>query len=267
MAIFKIRGELLYGFASKKTYADEKYEKITVSSKLRDRIGALRKKGFKCEGYREYDPIGEEIIDCWDVVPYDAQEDPEIPKRYPGYYYWVWHNGAFFEVIGETERYVLVWVQEGNYLQADALGIDRKKVEGVYYEGAEVERWWLHKSEIKQIDEFGRGKYVYLWLDYYRGVYPVEDRFDEKMIVRGRMIYSDWYYEDIKKAIEVGIFPWPNNKYKAYVVRGHADVWKEDEWMVFEATFDINIMKKVREETRGKFDFYLYGEEEVPYRL
>jgi len=267
MAIFKIRGELLYGFASKKTYADEKYEKITVSSKLRDRIGALRKKGFKCEGYREYDPIGEEIIDCWDVVPYEAQEDPELPKKYPGEYYWVWHNGAFFKVLGETERYVLVEVQEGNYLQADALGIDRKKVEGVYYEGAEVERWWLHKSEIKMPDELGKGRYGYLDAGYYRvGVYEVVDRTESKIRVRGMRVYSNWEYERLVDRIKRGAFPW-SFEYTKWNIGIEPEVWIEDEIMYYEAWLDVELLKRIRKETNGLFDFYLYGEEEVPYRL
>ncbi|NPA75291.1 MAG: hypothetical protein GXO25_04330, partial [Euryarchaeota archaeon] len=123
MGIYKISNEFFYGYASKKRYADVRPYEIVVSSKIWDRVDMLRGKGFKCEGYREYDPEGDEIIDCWKIIPYDEYEEIDIPRNYPGYYYWVWYNGAFFKVLGETEKYVLVDVDGWNFEQADALGI------------------------------------------------------------------------------------------------------------------------------------------------
>ena len=264
MAIWEYKGEYFYGPKYK-----EKYESRDGTIGLRTYIKEKAKRfGLEAESPYERDPDGE-IVPYWWIkwnVPLKEVGSLSLPKNYPGDYYWIWYNGAFFKVLGETEKYVLVEVQEGNYRQADALGIAREKVDGVYYDGAEVERWWIKKSEIKMPDELGKGRYVYLKAGYYRdGVYEIVEKEGNKIRVRGKEVNRDYEYERLMDRIKRKAFPW-SYKYKKWN-EGNPKVWIDGEWVYYEATFDIEKMKKIRREMDGVFDFYLYGEEEVPYRL
>ena len=279
MAILKVRGEYLYGHVWE--------ERIGVNSRVYERVERLKKKGFKCsERKSEKDPEGNLMIECYLLLPPEEQEDPELPKKYPGKYYWVWYNGAFFEVYGETEKYIRVEVGEWRYDQADALGIERKKVEAERFESQDVPYWWFRKSEVKMPDEFGKGKYIYLDLGWYRpGVYEVVRRKGKYIRVRGRWLYGDVRktYLEIKKKIEENAFPEPRSSCCAE--EGILDMWNEiddiadpEVWMptdnevLYEVTFDLEKLRKYRMKREEEYqipylDFYLYGEEEVPYRL
>ncbi len=281
MAILKVRREYLYGYV----WEDE----IGVGSRIYERVKRLKEKGFKCRKREsEKDPEGNPIIDCHLVLPLEEQEDPELPKKYPGKYYWVWYNGAFFEVVGETEKYILVEVGEWRYDQADALGIERKKVESQRFESQDVPYWWFRKSDVKMPEEFGKGKYIYMNLSWcYRpGVYEVVRRRGNYIRVRGRMVNYrrkiDELYQEIKEYIEKGLFPMGRTyefmedvrkeMYRVINEEAEPDMWRpsEDE-LFYEVTFDLEKLRKYRAEI-GIYeppgpDFYLYGEEEVPYRL
>ena len=210
MGVWRYEGDYFYG----PTYK-EKYERRDLEIGLHTMI---KEKASK-HGFKKLTPIikdleGEELPYEWyKSVPLRCIEDLETPKNYPGMYYWVWYNGAFFEVYGETEKYIRVWVGEWRYDQADALGIDRKKVESQKFEDQDVPYWWFRKSDVKMPEEFGKGKYIYLNLGgYYRpGVYEVVRRKGKYIRVRGRMVYSrgkiDNLYQEIKEYIEKGLFP------------------------------------------------------------
>ncbi len=284
MGVWRYEGDYFYG----PTYK-EKYERRDLEIGLHTMI---KEKAFR-HGFKKLTPIikdpeGEELPYEWyKSVPLRFIEDLETPKNYPGMYYWVWYNGAFFEVYGETEKYIRVWVGEGRYDQADALGIDRKKVESQRFEDQDVPYWWFRKSDVKMPDEFGRGKYIYLNLGgYYRpGVYEVVRRKGKYIRVRGRELYGDVRetYLEIKKKIEENAFPEPRSGCCAeeglVKMRNEIDdiadpeVWMPtDNEVLYEVTFDLEKLRKYRMKRKNKYqtpylDFYLYGEEEVPYRL
>ena len=189
---------------------------------------------------------------------------------------------SVFQGEGETEKYVLVEVQEGNYRQADALGIPREKVKGKYYDGAEVGMWWIKKSEIKMPDEFGKGRYVYLEITqpFYVGIYEIIKREGDMIRVRCSKIWIPteklrYIYKEIEESIKNGTYPWRNRldmiKEMAEIADG--EVWIDGEKLYCEATFDIRVLKKYRATIKRDIfsthylDFYLYGEEEAPYRL
>ena len=289
MPIFKWSGNYFYGyfFPHEKpekivlwTYIEEKGEKY----KFRKKLSRYYRGGF----FYEKDPIGNILARYEKSISLEEQEDPELPKKYPGKYYWVWYNGAFFEVMGETEKYIRVEVGVWRYDQADALGIDRKKVEAERFESQDVPYWWFRKSDVKMPDEFGKGKYIYLNLGgYYRpGVYAVVRRKGKYIRVRGRKVYDrrkiDRLYEEIKEYIENGLFPMGRTykfmddvrKEMNTIINKEAepDMWRpsEDE-LFYEVTFDLEKLRKYRVMRDSKqhpyLDFYLYGEEDVPYRL
>ena len=284
---------MLYGFERGNRYEREEGEHgdILVMSKIPERFETLKKKSFKLDVYKQdIDPEGKVLRRYWDIVPWDEQEDPALPQNYPGYYYWVWYNGAFFEVRGETEKYVLVEVGEWRFDQADALGIKREDVISERYKPAKIGSWWLRKDEVKMPDEFGKGKYVYMRLmgEFGEGegyVHEIVKRDGNYIRVRGRYVKRkyriDNQYKKIKEKIDINEFPmghiYPSiieNEEKVRIMEdmneeGDGEVWRpsEDE-ILFEATFDVRKLRKLRSMSDGVWhDFYLYGEEEVPYRL
>ncbi len=258
MTIYKWEGDYFYGSKFKKG-------EIFIKTRIKEK-GEMHNMMRSDENTKEKDPEGNPVLYYFKKIKEEELDDKETPRNYPGYYYWIWYNGAFFKVLGETGKYVLVEVQEGNDMQADALGIPRKKVYGVYYDGAEVERWWIKKKDIKMPDEFGRNNYVYLKAGYYRdGVYEIVEREGNKIRVRGKKVDGGFKYERLMDRIRRNAFPW-SYEYKKWN-EGNPKVWKEGEWIYYEATFDIEKMKKIRREMNGVFDFYLYGEDDVPYRL
>ena len=263
MPTFKWKGMYFYGYYWPNRREREAIMLETNDPNIGERYGMKRREVTK---WTTRDPEGNPVLYYFKKIKEEELDDKETPRNYPGYYYWVWHNGVFFNVRGETERYVLVEVQEGNYRQADALGIPREKVKGKYYDGAEVGMGWIKKSEIKMPDEFGKGRYIYLNAGYYRdGVYEVVEREGNKIRVRGKKANKDDEYERVMDRISRNAFPW-SYEYKKWN-EGTPKVWIGGEWIYYEATFDLEKMKKIRREMDGVFDFYLYGEEEVPYRL
>ncbi len=279
MGIWEYKGEYFYG---PRYYPEMEKRDTTIGIYTRLKEKAI-KYGFKKETPVYKAPDGEECPDEWHKsVHLKEVGSLELPKRYPGYYYWVWHNGAFFKVLGETERYVLVEVDGWNFEQADTLGIDRKDVIDGYHKDQKVGKWWLQKSEIKMPDELGKGKYIYLEITppFYMGIYEILNRegdiirvrCDKIWIPRGKLEYI---YRRIEGSIKKGVYPWTNRldmiKEMAEIADGK--VWIEGEKLYCEATFDLNHLReyraKIKDENFGEhyLDFYLYGEEEVPYRL
>jgi len=277
MPIFKVRGEYLYGHVWE--------ERIGVNSRVYERVERLKKKGFKCsERKSEKDPEGNLMIECYLLLPPEEQEDPELPKKYPGKYYWVWYNGAFFEVYGETEKYLYVNVEESEFKQAEALGIEWEKIKGDYRKDPEIGMWWLKKREVKMPDEFGKGKYAYLKIcpPFYRDICEVIERDGDYIRVRCRKIYAvdenqrDKLYEEFQEYIRKGTFPWESEWMAIKEIAKEIDsrMWKEGKYDLYiEATFNLKVLRKYRAMVRDKYfgthylDFYLYGEEDVPYRL
>ncbi len=277
MPIFKVCGEYLYG--------DTWDSKIGVGSLIYERVERLKKKGFKCsERKSEEDPEGNLMIECYLLLPLEEQEDPELPKKYPGMYYWVWYNGAFFEVYGETEKYLYVKVDESEFKQAEALGIEWEKIKGDYRKDPEIGMWWLKKNDVKMPDEFGKGKYVYLKIcpPFYRDICEVIERDGDYIRVRCRKIYAvdenqrDKLYDEFQEYIRKGTFPWESEwmAIKEIAKEINSSMWKEGKYDLYiEATFNLKVLRKYRAMVRDKYfgthylDFYLYGEEDVPYRL
>ncbi len=281
MGVWKYKGDYFYGPAYK-----EKYEKRDLNIGLYTMIKEKALKyGFEMLTTVSRDPEGEELPEGWyKSVPLKCIEDLETPKKYPGKYYWVWYNGAFFEVVGETEKYLYVNIEESEFKQADALGIEWEKIKGDYRKDPEIGTWWLKKNEVKMPDEFGKGKYVYLKIypPFYRDICEVIERDGDYIRVRCRKIYAvdenqrDKLYDEFQEYIRKGTFPWEAEgmAIKEIAKEINSSMWKEGKYDLYiEATFNLNVLRKYRAMVRDKYfgthylDFYLYGEEDVPYRL
>jgi len=261
MGIWEYKGDYFYG----PRYYPE-------MSKRKGRIGLYtylenkaKRYGFSKETPIHKAPDGDECPDEWHKsVPLTEIGSLSLPKNYPGDYYWVWYNGAFFKVMGETEKYVLVDIEECGYEQADALGIPREEVACDYHKEQNVGKWWLKKSEIKMPDEMGKGRYIYLSISnvFNNGVYEVVEKNGNKLRVRGMLLKE---HDRIIGRIMNKLFPWNNVEMNK---NARPEWWWEGEWIVFEATFDLKELKKYRSsEEHSAYDYYLYGEEKVPYRL
>ncbi len=280
MAIWEYKGEYFYGPKYKEKY-ESREGSIGLRSYLRDKA---KRYGLEAERPFERDPDGE-VLPYWWIkwdVPLREVGSLSLPRRYPGDYYWVWYNGAFFKVRGETEKYVLVDVDGWNFEQADALGIDRGDVIDGYHIDAKVGKWWINKCEIKMPDEFGKGRYIYLEITqpFYMGIYDIIKREGDIIRVKCSKIWIPSeklraIYREIEESIKKGTYPWRNKlemiKEMAEIAEG--EVWIEGERLYCEATFDLKHLReyraKIKDEKFGVhyLDFYLYGEEDVPYRL
>ncbi|NPA75798.1 MAG: hypothetical protein GXO25_06940, partial [Euryarchaeota archaeon] len=249
MPIYRWKDDYFYGGKR-----DEIVKLITDIEAKGEKYGMIRNETDK---FTPKDPEGNPIIYYTKKVSADEIEDWETPGRYPGKYYWIWHNGEFFEVIAETKKYVYVKVQ--GIAHAAALGIPIEKVYSTYPEDAEVEEWWLKKSEIKMPDEIGKGKYIYLKSGAYflLDVYEIVERDGKQIRVRGKKCpfgRPEYEYEGIKKYIRMKIFPWDisSRVIKEIAENAEPEAWIEGDCVYYEATFDLETLKKYK----GKRDEY-----------
>ena len=279
--IWEYKGEYFYG----PRYYPEMSKRegcIGLYTYLEDKA---KRFGFSKEGPIRKAPDGDECPDEWHKsVPLIEVGSLSLPKNYPGDYYWVWYNGAFFKVLGETEKYVLVDIEECGYEQADALGIPREDVACDYHKEQKVGIWWLKKREIKMPDEFGKGKFIYIYmLNTYLPGEILEVIKKEGSVVRlrhGEIYNVESMFEEIKESIRDRAFPWyvrNEIQVKEIAENAEAECWKEGDYVYFEFNIDMEIMKRWRaklakeitEDTKSeiKMHYYWYGKEVVPYRL
>jgi len=279
MGIWEYKGEYFYG---PRYYPEmmERKGRIGLYTYIEEKA---KRFGFNRETPLHKAPNGEECPDEWHKsVNLTEVGSLSLPKRYPGDYYWVWYNGVFFKVRGETEKYVLVDVDGWNFEQADALGIDRGDVIDGYHIDAKVGKWWINKSKIKMPDEFGKGRYIYLEITqpFYMGIYDIIKREGDIIRVKCSKIWIPSeklraIYREIEESIKKGTYPWRNrlDMIKEMAEMAEGEVWIDGERLYCEATFDLKHLReyraKIKDEKFGVhyLDFYLYGEEEVPYRL
>ncbi len=268
MTIYKWKDDYFYGAK----YGDI----ITIYTDIENKGMKYNMEKNEVKKKTPRDPEGNPMVYYSKEINVEEIEDWDTPRRYPGKYYWVWYNGEFFEVTGESKGYVYVKVH--GIAHADALGIPREKVLSTYPEDPEVTDWWLKKSEIKMPDELGKGKYIYMEMGPYfiLDVFKIVRREGNRIRVRGKKCRPwppKYKYESIKKNIDEGTYPWDleSRVIKEIADKAEGEVWLEGNCVYYEATFDLEILKKYKgkrdEYGRIVLDYYLYGEEEVPYRL